>query len=128
MIFAEVPSSTHPHPGSSHPLIHPHRPHLVLPFPVLEEEVEDTPLTPSQPSEPPSRPPAKEDEPHLLFEISSDDGFYVHSKSIEGEICVLVAHQECANADQFNVSLLSRGGQDALTSVECMGTRAGRYY
>ena len=71
----------------SHPLIHPHNQHPVLPQPEVEEEVIAMPTLATYEHEEKKRKErqhGRKDSPYLVFEISSSDGFYTQSDSWHG--------------------------------------------
>lgn len=74
--------------AQSHPLIHPTKRHQHLPEATWEEEVTESPLysldgeRPGHGDKSLRRP---KDSPHLVFEITSDDGFKVQADSWDGE-------------------------------------------
>ena len=70
----------------SHPLIHPHLQHPMLPQPEMEEEVVAVPSidTYSQDTGPRQKQRHPKDVPHLVFDVTSDDGFHVRSDSCHG--------------------------------------------
>ncbi|XP_064595526.1 LOW QUALITY PROTEIN: histone-lysine N-methyltransferase 2A-like [Liolophura sinensis] len=71
----------------SHPMIHSQRDLSVLPQPALEEEVTESPLTAPAYSTEDQRnresQRANKDKPRLMFEITSDDGFYTRADTME---------------------------------------------
>lgn len=70
-------------------MIHSQRDLSVLPQPALEEEVTESPLTAPAYSTEDQRSResrhANKDKPRLMFEITSDDGFYTRADTMEGK-------------------------------------------
>lgn len=72
--------------GPSHQVIHPHLLHPSLPQPEMEEEVVAIPALDVGNLDPNCKKhKLKKDAPHLIFEITSNDGFHIQSDSWYGE-------------------------------------------
>ena len=74
--------------GQSHPLIHPTKSHQHLPEATWEEEVTESPLYAMGTKHPDQALHRPKDSPHLVFEITSDDGFQTRADTWEGEFGV----------------------------------------